>query len=231
MGSLGDALELMHQARRLARIVDLTFEEHSVGRPTRTVWVRKNGPDRLRADEHIGETNADHGDVAGDPVHSTLVVADGRWLAIRRNGITFAGRGEPPLAAGIPSTVVIGHVLDPSDLPLGLELAVTGNRVIAGRLAITLHAERRAPGRETGLTGLPGWGKQATGYELAIDAERGVLLQAGPPDRDAVAHLVVTAALFDEPPDDNVFSIEPPSGARVRRMRKRRYRRQLAGRA
>lgn len=93
-----------------------------------------------------------------------------------------------------------------------LELTVLGTAVQAGRRCIRVGGVRRPDGHLW-----PHWLPYgADGYELAIDAERGVLLSIiGSLAAVPFEVLEVTDVSFDEAIDEEVFRFEPPEGVDV----------------
>jgi outer membrane lipoprotein-sorting protein len=105
------------------------------------------------------------------------------------------------------------HLTDPSLLLAQLEVEATGRASVAGREAILVRATRR--GREWhGPAGLP---EGAHHHELAVDAERGVLLRTASvlDGQEFHSHEVLEIA-FDEAFPDDTFVLTPPAGEEIR---------------
>ena len=219
MSRLGDALELMHQARHRAVPFDLTIESRS-RRGDSSVRVRV-AEGRLRVDETAG---------APGGASSTLVQADGQWLVVRGDGTASTGKGNAPPQAGGPWMPVVEFVIDPAPLLPQLEFDVVGDRTVEERPALVLRTRLREDG-PFGLMGLPGWydvpldsnhpeyEERAGRYEIAIDSVRGILLDAAPLAPDPPTERLTVAARFDVELDADTFSTVPPAGARITKVK------------
>jgi hypothetical protein len=102
---------------------------------------------------------------------------------------------------------------DPSLLLAQLEVEATGRADVTGRQAILVRATRR--GREWhGPAGLP---EGAHHHELAVDAERGVLLRTvSVLDGQEFHSNEVLEIAFDEPFPEDTFVFTPPAGEEIR---------------
>jgi hypothetical protein len=219
MSQLGDALELMHQARYRAMPFDITIGSRS-RRGDATVRVRA-ADGRLRVDETVGDTES---------ASSTLVQAEGRWLVVREDGTASTGDGVAPPRAGGPWMPVVELVIDPAPLLPQLEFEVVGDTTVGDREALLVHSRLRADD-PFGLMGLPGWfdvpldpahpeyGERAGRYEIAIDAVRGILLDVMPLAPDPGTERLTVAAHFDMELDADAFSTMPPAGARITKVK------------
>jgi hypothetical protein len=141
-----------------------------------------------------------------------VAVADGvRWWQ-RMPGWATVGEEGDGWASG-----QIGHsvrsLLDPWQLVGPFELTATGRTTVAGRDAFALEAVMRPH--------LHGAGPEPLAYgadrhELAVDAERGVLLRAASLlDGEPFSTLEVRTIAFDEAFETAVFRYEPESGEEV----------------
>jgi predicted RecA/RadA family phage recombinase len=107
------------------------------------------------------------------------------------------------------------HVVDPSSLATGLELEPAGRATRAGREAILVSARPR-PGPHAFQHDVLLGG--ADRHELAVDAERGVLLGAASFLDDEPAWLFeVREITFDDELDPGLFLHEPAPGEEVAR--------------
>ena len=158
------------------------------------VWLRK--PAFLRADYGMAHENR------------MLVVSDGRrvctWLPMDRGSQVREVQGEPPhLGPAAP-------LLEPFALPAALHLEVVGPATVLGREAISVVGRPRREGDDRFRQIASG----ADEIELAVDAERGVLLRLerrleGVP----FARLHMTGVAFDEELDDDLFAVPELSSA------------------
>ena len=229
MSQLGDALELMHQARHRAPPFDITIESRA-RRGSTLVRVRR-ADGRLRVDE------ASEGDGAGS---STLVEADGRWLVTRDDGTASTGKGAPAPRAGGPWMPTVDLVIDPSPLLPQLEFEVVGDRTVGERRALVVRTWLRADD-PFGFMGMPGWydvpvdaaqpgyRERAGRYEIAIDALRGILLDAVPLGPESGTERLTVTARFDVEFDADTFSTVPPAGIRITKVKSIWTVRTLAG--
>jgi hypothetical protein len=219
MSQLGDALELMHQARHRAMPFDITIESRS--RQGTTLVRVRSADGRLRVDE------APEGDDGG---LSTLVQADGQWLVIRDDGTASTGHGTPSPQAGGPWMPMVDLVIDPSPLLPQLDFEVVGERTVGERRALLLRTRLRAD-EPFGLMGLPGWydlpldeghpefQERAGRYEIAIDALRGILLSVVPLAPESGTERLTVTARFDADLDADTFSTLPPADTRITRVK------------
>ena len=232
MSELGDLLELLHGASRSFRTVRLEAREwrhvhrqqEAYDRALRqarggVVQVIRSGPESVPAEleahlrgwfeqpNRVREERTDAGRLC-------VSVADGaRWWARMPEWATIGEKGDG-WAQG-----EVGHslrsLLDPAALPGGLELTVEGRAERAGREAILVSARARQRPHGEQLGPLV---HGADRHELAVDAERGILLGTSCFLRDEpFAVTEVRAVAFDEPLDQHVFAYEPEPGEEVAR--------------
>jgi outer membrane lipoprotein-sorting protein len=140
--------------------------------------------------------------------HEMLLVGDGaRWWTSSPEWATVVQEGDGWAQADASSRML----LDPALLISDLALEIRGRTQAAGREAVAIDATPRHPLHHS--PPLP-WG--ATGHELAVDAERGVLLRvASSLDGVVFDALDVTEIAFDETLDERLFRYEPPPGEEV----------------
>jgi hypothetical protein len=233
MSELGDLLELLHGASRSFRSVRLEAREwRHVHRQQeayeRAVRQARGGVVQImsvsRADDVPAELEVrlrawfeqpnrvrEEREEAG---RVCVSVADGtRWWTRMPEWATIGEKGDAWAQGEVGHS--IRPLLDPATLLATVELAVAGREARAGREAILVAASprKRPHALDDGL--LP---HGADRHELAVDAERGLLLGATSFLRDEP--FVVTevgAIVLDEPIEAGVFSYEPAPGEQVAR--------------
>ncbi len=232
MSELGDLLELLHRAHRSFETVRYEAREWRHVRRTQEAYaraLRQRGaytvtqqvqqPDDLPEDWEVGirgwlalpnRVREERGEAG----RTTISVGHGsRWWQVMPEWATSSDEGDG-WATGRAGECV-RHVIDPSSLAVGLDLEPGSRAERAGREAINVTATPR-PGplgfeHDVLLTG-------ADRHELAIDAERGVLLGATSFLDDEPASLFeVLEIAFDEPLDPALFQHVPGPGEQVAR--------------
>jgi hypothetical protein len=169
---------------------------------TTRFWVER--PDRLRSEsEHVvGRTRA---------TMQRVQVGATWWVHHDRMGsFTNAGSSDHPLGLFAPP-----HVLDPSPLLAGFDLAPGARTELGGRAGLRLsararphEARRRDPAQDPALAG---------DHELVIDAERGIVLEDTVLlDGQPATRLVLDELVFDEAIPPETFVFRPPAGERLR---------------
>jgi outer membrane lipoprotein-sorting protein len=229
MSERGDLLELLHRAHRSFDTVRVEAREWRHVRRTQEAYARQ-----LRSAGH-GDAHAlpaDDGapedwevrvraclerpnrvrEERGEADRVTIAVSDGsRWWQVIPEWSTSSDEGDGWATGQVGEC--LRHAVDPSSLATGLDLEPAGRAGRAGREAILVAANPR-PGpygfqHDVLLGG-------ADRHELAIDAERGFLLEAVSFLDDAPASLFeVLEIAFDEPLDPSLFTYEPAPGEQV----------------
>jgi outer membrane lipoprotein-sorting protein len=238
MGELGEALALMHRAGERFETLRATVrewyhaedarrageryaatpdgreegwadlldqrEEHGGWQSRESVlrlWVEK--PDRVREEREGGAPGLEIG------------IRDGElwWMYDPEWGVE-SNEDDPSVGSGVGQG--IEHLLDPAPLLGALKFKLLGRSTVAGRDAIRLQAQPRANvGHSFALIQL---GREAEEYEVAIDAERGVILReaalSGGREYRVTEMLEVA---FDERFPPGTFTLTLPSGEAPRR--------------
>ena len=231
MSELGDLLELLHGARRRFETVRFEAREWRHLRRTQDAYARL-----LRAAGHdpvqvplVADDAPEDWEVEvrgwherpnlvreerGEAGRLTVSVSDGeRWWQALPEWATSSDEGDG-WATGRAGEGLVG-IVDPSWLATGLDLEPAGRARCAGREAILVTATPR-PGpfgaqHDALLAG-------ADRHELALDAERGVLLEAGSfLDGEPASLFQVVEIAFDESLDRGLFRYEPAAGEQVAR--------------
>jgi outer membrane lipoprotein-sorting protein len=197
MGDLGNALALIHKADEDVQTLRLTIRRVDSRIPARfftgsdapiewvsRVWIEK--PDRLR----VQHDDSFHG-------HELQIQNGARYWAYSRDYGLHSGEDERMIGTIVSNEA--GLLLDPSDL-LGLRLELLGRATIAGREALQLRslpASEQTSSRALG--NLVGYGVELPTLEVAVDAERGILLQyASSADGQPQGSTEVIEVTFDE---------------------------------
>jgi hypothetical protein len=183
---------------------ELASYSHPQSGPSEVVsrlWIRQPGSLREECTQTLG---------AGDGADPSLrlVVDDWWWAHSDRYGAR-SGHGAP--ATGWWFTVTgLEVLLDPRPLTTTVNLSVVGLTTAAGRDAIGLHGTApRLPRRWRGEPPYPMG--NASDLELAVDAERGVLLRLVASRGGEAFHVYeMLSVAFDEPLADELF--QPPAG-------------------
>jgi hypothetical protein len=224
MGELGDALALLHGAWGSFRTIRATACERVDAEGQRRAWEREAGADPdsglaelLDSAEPVGhehttrfwlEKPARLRKESSGTWGTELVVRDGpRWLTVDADG----------LATTTGSLIFLGELeqlLDPSPLLEALRFQPLGPDMVAGRPAARLHAVPRERG--PGGSVLDQLGSGADAYELAVDAERGILLRvAALVDGEPYSVIELSEVAFDEEFPAGTFAVDPPPRAPV----------------
>ena len=150
----------------------------------------------------------------GEAGRVTIGAANGeRWWQVMPEWATVSDEGDGWATGQVGQC--LRHVVDPSSLATGLDLEPAGRTTRAGRETILVTATPR-PGplgsqHDVLLAG-------ADSHELAVDAERGVLLGADSYlDGESASLFEVREIAFDEPLDPALFRHEPAPGEDVAR--------------
>ncbi len=228
MSELGDLLELMHGAAGRYTTLRATIREWRHLERSQRAFER-----HMEAVESGGRTMVSYGFCAELPPE-TMEAPTRIWLAppaklrMERTGEgeahTVVSDGahewsyEPSLGAMVyPATSGsyrgFEHLTDPSMLLGLLDLQPVGSTSVAGRAAILVQAR----GRGTVWHGPAGLPEGAERHELAVDAERGVLMRAVSflDEQEFFSHEVLEIA-FDESFPDDTFVFTPPAGEEIR---------------
>jgi hypothetical protein len=233
MGDLGLALEAMHAARhrfRAARAVylerfdgalgteafnrfvhtaegaawgldeeDLELEDWESYEWRRRLWLVQ--PDRLREEvETVGGRRSD----------DDLEVRIGnRWWTYNRDEGAYSNEDDPSVGRGVGEFA--RKMFEPSRLLGLLRFDKAEPAELAGRQAIVLHGTTRGGDDMRFMLELP-----ARELELAVDAERGVLLRwAELLDGECYKEIAAEEIAFDEQIGSDVLKFDPPQGTRV----------------
>ena len=240
MSDLGDLLELLHTADRRYRTVRATIREWrhherahrafvryaeerggtmyaqitTLGRAPETyetltrIWSEK--PDRVR-EEREGEHAAPE-----------LGIRDGRrwWMYGAEIG-AVSNDDDTSVGSGVGEAH--RYLFEPARLLGALELEPLDRVEVAGRAAIRARATARPHDERDSELALGYLGHGADEYELAVDAERGVLLRTTALlDGEPFAVAEVPELAFDEEFPRETFVFVPPPGADVRPAGRRR---------
>ena len=154
----------------------------------------------------------------GGPRHRYYGVRDGeRWWHWDEYGGAISNENNPTMAGGIGERLSV--MLDPTSLLGSLSFRPLGHSTQAGRATITAEAFPRRVSNRHGPRPfeLHQLGLGADRYTLAVDAERGVLLDAVALRHGEPFHEVTAVSIsFDEPIADERFVFVPPAGEEVR---------------
>jgi outer membrane lipoprotein-sorting protein len=241
--TLGDVLELLHGAYDRFETVRLVahdwqhvarsgrarkrFSAESGGTAYATIgFTREAAPEtsegivRLWFEKPHRVREEREGDLRG----AVLGVRDGErwWMYSPESG---ARSNEDDLSFGSGVGQQYEHFLDPSVLIPGLIFEPLDETSVAGRRAVRVSARPRGD-RSDSLHQVLRLGVGADEYELAIDAERGVLLRAlARIDGEEFSLHEVTEIAFDEPFAPETFVFVPPAGEVVCGVRDSMHRR------
>lgn len=237
MGDLGEALAAMNGAyssfrtlratvhrRTDARLGDEAFARHVRSVPgdeergdealaeherrpessvrTETVRLSVERPDRLREER-----------LEGDLRGPSLGIVDGkRWWTYDAESGAYSNEDEPEVGSGIGDEW--RSLLDPAGLIGACSFELLGRVSLAGREAILLRA---TPLEEVEPFAFYHLGLGGDAYELAVDAERGVLLRyVALLEGREFDRLEVQEVAFDEELPAGTFTLTLPPGERVR---------------
>jgi len=228
MGELGDALVAMHSTRHRFRSLQATIREWRDGTLSRQAAERyaeraeakRSGYaeliDEVRHDDHAWQTSEgswrlwfeppyrlrEERDESADGIE--LGIRDGRrwWMYHRRFG---SYSNEHDLSVGSEVGAQAESLLDPSPFLGAFRFETRGRGEVARREAILLLGRRRPGGMHS--LGLDRLGDEVSELELAVDAERGVLLRRSLllDERPYQVTELVTVA-FDEPFPPETFA-------------------------
>jgi outer membrane lipoprotein-sorting protein len=232
MSELGDVLELLHGAGRSFRTVRLEAREwrHNLrlqaaydramerARGAQVMIARlAGGGDEIPAETEVlvrawFEQPNRVREERDDSGHRYVAVADGaRWWQRMPGWATTSEAGDGWAEGQVGHS--IRSIVDPWPVAATLELAQAGRTTVAGREAIVLDAVTRA--QPYGGVAEP-LAHGADRHELAVDAERGLLLRtASLLDGQPFSVVEVRAIAFDEPFDAAVFRFEPEADEEV----------------
>jgi hypothetical protein len=226
MTALGDLLELIHTAAERSSSVRLAATEwhhharaaeafarfqrelpgtaiagsaadvQPEGASTTSIRLWWEGPERHR--EEIGPGGSRH----------VLVRDGGRWWAGSRDWGVVSHETE----AGRPQEPSLAHLVDPARLLGALRLEPADADRVAGRVTIGATAAPRTASESDG-TVIYRLGAGAEAFDLAVDAERGVLLRVvARLDSGPFHSFEVTEIGFDESFPPETFVHEPEAG-------------------
>jgi outer membrane lipoprotein-sorting protein len=235
MGELGDVLELLHGARGRFRTLQGTLRSwHHAARsheafkrehkerggtlyalastegdaaPPETIemivrlWLEL--PDRVRVESDHREDDTQW--------QSLLVIDDDTWWSFDPQMGALTNEGDPNHQHGLPFDTLL---LDPGQLLGSAELELAGESTVAGRRSVLVRAQPR----DRSLL-FPDYGllHHASEKELAIDAERGVLLRVRHLlDGEPYAVEEFTEIAFDKEFPEGTFVFEAPEGETLR---------------
>ena len=233
MSELGDVLELLHSAAgRYATLRATIREWHHLERSQR-VWERHFEAMRARSGT-AGIAFYGVSDESAPPPETMEAVirfwnaANGKRRMERNAGLgdehTVVSDGEhewsytPGLGAIVnpadSSSHGFEHLIDPSALLGQIDLEPVGRTSVAGRPAILVRATSRERAWEWhGPVRLP---EAADSNELAVDAERGILLRTvSYVDGEAFVAYEMLEVVFDEAFPDDTFVFTPPPGEEI----------------
>ena len=243
MSELGDVLELMHTAHRRFHSVRIETRECRHRERSQRAFERyaaenadRVGTGYVALGSDRGEDEAPEASEArarlwlvkpyrrrverrgrdGRTRYESVSVHDGpRWWSYHAYGDTAeVVSNEEDESIGHGGQTELDYLLDPARLLPSLDLEPAGRTTRAGRDALAVRATPRRDGDFFG-PGLPAGGDE---HELAVDAERGVLLRAvSRLDGEEFWRVDVDEIAFDVEFLPETFRFEVPPGVRVRR--------------
>lgn len=231
MTALGEILELLHDAAERGRPARLTVDEWRHGPrssaaferfmaqrfPTASGAVHATGEGAMERDETTWTTTLAfesperfRESSAGTQAGKRYLVRDGdRWLSWDADWGTATHETESEHGALASS---YAFLLDPVALASALRLEPAGTTRVAGRAALSVRATSR-PGADAVGAVLFRVGPGADVLELAIDAERGVLLRSEAFLGGEPFHRLEVTEIAFGPIDPAAFEVAPPEGA------------------
>lgn len=226
MASLGDVLELIHNAASRARPAQLTVAEWRHGPRAARAWdaylrarhqsasVRAadptpDAPVESRSTVRLTYDAPDRfrEESAGRQAGVRYLVRDGdRWLAWDADWGLVTSGSEPE---GGPPASSFAFMLDPVELGTAYRFGAPVESVAAGRSALTVEA---TPRTEAGASVIFRVGPGADLVTLSFDAETGALLRSEARlDGEPFQRLEVTEIEYTPAPAE-AFALEPPAG-------------------
>lgn len=233
MSELGDLLELLHRGGRDLRTIGATLAtwrdneraQRAFGRYTSQaaslpvaqavargelpailettvrLWLERPGKSREETEEPDGTLRQ--------------TIRDGKtWWTYGPAMGAISNEGDESSGA---MTSAFEHLFDPARLLSVLDLEPAGEGVCAGRVVKLVRAQRMpslAPPRDFALHRL---GTGADEFELAVDAEHGVLLRTGALiEGDEFSRVEVLEAAFNDALPAETFVFVPPEGEQIR---------------
>jgi outer membrane lipoprotein-sorting protein len=239
MSELGDLLELLHGASQRWQTIRLVVRRWGDSDVSGAAIRRAAEQQRARGTASIVSARGTRGD---DPTWESTTRAwldrpndrartetDGphgprlavqvgdRWWSYTPGTGSISNESEPETRGG--ATVEVEWLVDPSPLVAAFDFTPTGSIERAGRLALAAVAVPRPLDPRFGV-GAPFVGAGADEVLLAVDRERGVVLQSearleGRP----FARSEVLDVAFDVPFADDVFRFASPDGSPIRSPR------------
>ena len=226
MATLGELLELIHDAGHRASPAQLTVVEWHHGPRTSRAWdaymrarhptayARASDPTPDAPDESRWTVRLVYDgperfreESAGRQLGSRYLVRDGDlWLTWDKDWGVVSSDSEPEDG---PPASTLGFMLDPVELVAAFRFGSPSTGSVAGRPALIVRATSRS-GNQGSVVFRVGPGADAV--ELAFDAERGALLRSEATlDGEPFHRLEVTEIAFGAAPAD-AFAVEPPAG-------------------
>jgi hypothetical protein len=167
--------------------------------------------DRVREEREAGPRDGEY----------SVADGDAWWSWDETNG-AMSNEDDHTLRRSVGDEVLV--MLDPTPLLGSLKFAVEGRSEVAGRETISVSAVPRArdPRQHMRNLELSQLGTGADRYELEVDAERGVLLDAvALRDGEPFHRITATEISFDQPIGEKRFVFQPPPGEEVQSGRRR----------
>jgi hypothetical protein len=166
------------------------------------IW-RSGG--RIREEQHGGSRDGYYGVRHGE-----------LWWSWDETMGAASNEDDPSVGSGIGEQLSV--MLDPTPLLGALQFSVVGRSQVAGRPAIMAEAVAREsdPRRRPRAFELHQLGRGADRYQLAVDAQRGVLLRAvALREGEPFQEITTVEIAFDELLDEQLFRFKAPAGEEV----------------
>lgn len=167
-------------------------------------------PDRFREERTVifGRTNYAE-------LVSTVVVDGLQWWIQTPQG-SFTACGHPN--GGTYTRTRVSELLDPRDVAVALDLELAGTARVAGRSGTRLRGTPRpADAIPSPSQGFDLWNRGATGFEVVVDNEYGVLLRtAASATGQEIDVMELVTVSFDAESPPEAFTFIPPEGDDVR---------------